>query len=590
MVNTCTVTGRADFSDRQAIRRVVAREPRGGGRRHRLLRPDRPGRGRGDPRGGPGRRQPGEPSRPAGPPRPGPEARAPARAGERRLPGTAAPDRPGRAIHAGLLAGLREDPGRLPAPLRLLHRAGRPRAGAGARSRKVVVEQVEALVDAGYAEVTLTGVDLGHYGWDLGPRTTLAALVRRLARGPRAPLAAPVLGAARLLHATSWSSWSPASAGSVAHLHLPLQSGSDRVLRADAAAVQHPDVPRARRAPGRGDPRSRARAPTSSWDHPGETDADFEATEALVEALPFSYLHVFPYSDRKGTEAARGPAPRVPPGTIRERSGPAPAPRRRRRARRSAGPWSAATRPVLVLEQRDRETGRLVGLTDNYVEVLFAGPGRAHARVLRESGSTGARTGAETGRSARQRWVRAASWASSGAAGSTSWRASTTSAGHRVRTPFGDPSDAYCIGRLGDRASIFLPRHGRGHRLIALASCNFRANIYGLKALGVRVGHLGQRGRQHEGGDPPARPRHPRPVLRPHEAARLLVLRRRHRGARRHGGAGVPRSRGRARGGRRESGRDASTGAAPTSASRARSSRPRPSRGSTGAGASTSSG
>jgi 5'-methylthioadenosine phosphorylase len=54
----------------------------------------------------------------------------------------------------------------------------------------------------------------------------------------------------------------------------------------------------------------------------------------------------------------------------------------------------------------------------------------------------------------------------------------------RVRTPFGDPSDAYCIGRLGDREVVFLPRHGRGHRLIP-SELPFRANIYGLKALGV---------------------------------------------------------------------------------------------------------
>jgi 5'-methylthioadenosine phosphorylase len=55
----------------------------------------------------------------------------------------------------------------------------------------------------------------------------------------------------------------------------------------------------------------------------------------------------------------------------------------------------------------------------------------------------------------------------------------------RVRTPFGEPSDAYCTGRLGDRRVIFLPRHGRGHR-ITPSEINYRANIYGLKALGAR--------------------------------------------------------------------------------------------------------
>ena len=55
----------------------------------------------------------------------------------------------------------------------------------------------------------------------------------------------------------------------------------------------------------------------------------------------------------------------------------------------------------------------------------------------------------------------------------------------RVRTPFGDPSDAYCTGRLAGRRVIFLPRHGRGHR-IAPSEINYRANVYGLKALGAR--------------------------------------------------------------------------------------------------------
>ncbi len=54
----------------------------------------------------------------------------------------------------------------------------------------------------------------------------------------------------------------------------------------------------------------------------------------------------------------------------------------------------------------------------------------------------------------------------------------------RVRTPFGDPSDAYCVGRFEDRQVVFLPRHGRGHRVMP-SELNFRANLWGLKSLGV---------------------------------------------------------------------------------------------------------
>ena len=67
----------------------------------------------------------------------------------------------------------------------------------------------------------------------------------------------------------------------------------------------------------------------------------------------------------------------------------------------------------------------------------------------------------------------------------------------RIDTPFGEPSDAYIIGELEGRHIAFLPRHGRGHRLLP-TELNYRANIFGLKMLGVeqvisrRLGHLSE--------------------------------------------------------------------------------------------------
>jgi 5'-methylthioadenosine phosphorylase len=55
----------------------------------------------------------------------------------------------------------------------------------------------------------------------------------------------------------------------------------------------------------------------------------------------------------------------------------------------------------------------------------------------------------------------------------------------RLETPFGDPSDAYITGMLGDAKMVFLPRHGRGHRLLP-SEVPYRANIYGMKTLGVQ--------------------------------------------------------------------------------------------------------
>ena len=104
---------------------------------------------------------------------------------------------------------------------------------------------------------------------------------------------------------------------------------------------------------------------------PGESEADSTATEELAGALAFSYLHVFPYSDRQGTEAAALDG-HVESAVVADRA------RRLRtldRGRRREFRLSMlnTARDVLVLGTRDRETGLLTGLTGNYVEVLFDG-------------------------------------------------------------------------------------------------------------------------------------------------------------------------------------------------------------------------
>jgi threonylcarbamoyladenosine tRNA methylthiotransferase MtaB len=114
---------------------------------------------------------------------------------------------------------------------------------------------------------------------------------------------------------------------------------------------------------------------------PGESEADAAATEALIGELPFTYLHVFPYSDRHGTEAAARPG-HVDRATITRRAarlralGAAKAAAFRQRL-------AGRTEDVLVLETRDRTSGALVGLTGSYVEVPFEGPDTLMRRVAR---------------------------------------------------------------------------------------------------------------------------------------------------------------------------------------------------------------
>ncbi len=252
------------------------------------------------------------------------------------------------------------------------------RGRSRSQERKVVLDQVRARVAAGCLDVTLTGVDIGHYGWDLYPRTTLAALLRELAevedlRRLRLSSVLPSYFTPELLDAVTTL---PVIAP---HLHLPLQSGSDRVLRL-MRRPYHTAMYRALVD------RLAAAIPALGLGadvivgHPGETEEDFEATMRFVEALPFSSLHVFAYSDRKGTEAARRPD-HVPPALIRERS----ARLRRLGARKSLAFRTGLVgrrREAVVLATRDRRTGLLAGLTDNYVEVLFEGPDTLGRRVV----------------------------------------------------------------------------------------------------------------------------------------------------------------------------------------------------------------
>lgn len=180
-----------------------------------------------------------------------------------------------------------------------------------------VVAQVRALVEGGFREVVLTGVDIASYGPDLPGRPGLGQLVRRLLA------LVPELARLRL------SSLDPAAIDAdlwrliadeprlMPHLHLSLQAGSELILKrmkrrhspADAAAV----IERARAArPGI------AIGADLIAGFPTETDALFQETLDFVESNALPYLHVFPYSERPGTPAARMPA--VPKPLRKERA------------------------------------------------------------------------------------------------------------------------------------------------------------------------------------------------------------------------------------------------------------------------------
>lgn len=270
-----------------------------------------------------------------------------------------------------------------------------PRARGGSRSQEpaVVVEHARRLLEAGHRELTLTGVDLGSYGADLVPRTSLAVLLRRLIelRGLRWVRLSSLLPAYLDDELVELFAASPAL---TPHVHVPLQSGSDRILRRMrrpySVALFRRVVERLVAArPGLG------LGTDVIVGHPGEGEDDFAATLGLVAELPFTYLHVFPYAGRPGTEAAALPG-RVAPRVAAERSG---------RLRALGRAKNLAFRRTLVggvheavvLGTRDRASGRLMGLTGHYIEVLLEG-GAAPARSIipvRVTGASAERTWGE---------------------------------------------------------------------------------------------------------------------------------------------------------------------------------------------------
>ena len=168
-----------------------------------------------------------------------------------------------------------------------------------------VVAQVRKLAEK-YQEVVLSGINLGRWGRDLDSRLRLAHLVRRLLE--ETEVARLRLSSVEPMDFSDELLELMADSGRIApHVHAPLQSGSDRVLRR-----MHRKY-RPRHYAGRIQ-RARELMPDCAvgadvmTGFPGETEEEFEESRAFIEDLPFTYLHVFTYSERPGTAAAESAA------------------------------------------------------------------------------------------------------------------------------------------------------------------------------------------------------------------------------------------------------------------------------------------
>jgi threonylcarbamoyladenosine tRNA methylthiotransferase MtaB len=243
-----------------------------------------------------------------------------------------------------------------------------------------LVREIRRVADAGFKEVTLTGVHLGSYGRDLTPSSSLLALLRALdaiegdvtfrvsslePMDCTPEIVALVAGSGRFLP----------------HFHLPLQHAADRML----ASMRRPYTLDEYRRLVDG---IASRLPHASIGSdmivgfPGETGDDFASNLAYLPGSPLTHLHVFPYSDRPGTEAS-AMRDKVHGSVIRERGAQlrevgATLSARFRRAQ------VGTVRPGLTLED-----GTLV-VTDNYLKVRIAPGMPRNRRVMVRIGAVDA--------------------------------------------------------------------------------------------------------------------------------------------------------------------------------------------------------
>ncbi|MDX2151758.1 MAG: tRNA (N(6)-L-threonylcarbamoyladenosine(37)-C(2))-methylthiotransferase MtaB [Bryobacteraceae bacterium] len=233
-----------------------------------------------------------------------------------------------------------------------------------------VVEQVRRLAER-YREVVLSGINLGRWGREQGVNLRLAALVRRLLSETgieriRLSSVEPMDFSDDLLALM-------AESGRIArHVHAPLQSGCDAVLkrmRRKYRTRHYEDRVRKARA---WIPEAGIGADVMTG-FPGETDAEFEESRSFIATLPFTYLHVFTYSERPGTEAAAR-TDQVPMAVRRERT---------RVLRALAAEKNLAFRQSFVGQSLPVVTLGKAGtaLSDNYLPVELATP-RAENRLV----------------------------------------------------------------------------------------------------------------------------------------------------------------------------------------------------------------
>lgn len=249
---------------------------------------------------------------------------------------------------------------------------------ARGRSRSMELEEVVrhvGLISNTYGEVVLSGIHLGTYGYDLHPQVSLSDLVAAILSGTRVQrirLSSLEIGEidVRLLDVCQ--------DGRVCdHLHIPLQSGDDNILKAMNRHYDSKSFAKAvlfinQRVP------SVSIGVDAIVGFPGETDKEFGNTLNLLESLPISYVHVFPFSPRPGTVAAKLTC-QVKPAIKKERA----ALLRELSARKKDEYMTGQVgRSLDVLVEDVSVGGTVIGTSANYLKVMVRGSGATPKSIV----------------------------------------------------------------------------------------------------------------------------------------------------------------------------------------------------------------
>ncbi len=237
-----------------------------------------------------------------------------------------------------------------------------------------VLDNINKIHQAGYHEVVLTGIHLGNYGIDLGKRKAdlldLLNRIRKTCTIDRVRLSSiePFELTEDIIKFVAQSGSGPAKI--CHHFHIPLQSGDDFILKKmhrpysrsffiDLVEKIHKLLPDC------------AIGVDTLIGFPGESDRAFENTYSLIEQLPVSYLHVFPFSPRKGTPAYSYPD-KVNSNVIRERCQKM---RTLGKLKRNVfyNKFKGKTLEILIEGKQKKSTNLLKGITSNYIPVLVKG-------------------------------------------------------------------------------------------------------------------------------------------------------------------------------------------------------------------------